>query len=151
MKKLNTYYKQTIIEVNGVLTRAWIKKCPICSKEYTTTSRTQKYCSSSCSKKAQVAKKVYHKAYDEDKIEIRLSSRSHSLAVAVIDYLIHRGTIPCQCQVCGASDQSKLEVHHKNSNWLDNRTENLELLCVDCHHKRHSEIEVRSLKDSLSI
>jgi hypothetical protein len=42
------------------------------------------------------------------------------------------------CRACGQEPQwlgkpMTLQVEHKNSNWKDNRKENLEFLCPNCH------------------
>lgn len=49
------------------------------------------------------------------------------------------------CVGCGndgtwGEKQLTLEIHHKNSNWRDNRPENLEFLCPNCHsqHTRNN-------------
>lgn len=46
--------------------------------------------------------------------------------------------VPQCCKNCGNTGtwngkQLTLEIHHKNSNWKDNRLENLEFLCPNCH------------------
>jgi len=43
-----------------------------------------------------------------------------------------------QCVKCGLKEEWNdeklvLEVNHKDGNWLDNRKENLEFLCPNCH------------------
>ena len=43
-----------------------------------------------------------------------------------------------KCSSCGLKDDWNkkpivLEIHHKNKNWLDNREENLDFLCPNCH------------------
>ena len=59
-------------------------------------------------------------------------------------------SVPC-CAVCGLStwnDQPiTLELHHINNNHMDNRLENLQLLCPNCHSQTDN---WRSSKDSKS-
>jgi len=38
-----------------------------------------------------------------------------------------------RCQICGCSDEKRLEVHHIDGNIKNNRLENLTLLCIECH------------------
>ncbi len=42
-----------------------------------------------------------------------------------------------KCERCGYSKYEILQVHHKNRNRLDNRTENLEIICPNCHYEEH--------------
>ena len=51
--------------------------------------------------------------------------------------LIEKG-VAYKCTSCSIKDEWNgkklvLEVNHKNQNWLDNRIENLEFLCPNCH------------------
>jgi hypothetical protein len=50
---------------------------------------------------------------------------------------LHEKGVPYRCNLCGIIDWNNkmltLEVNHKNGNCLDNRLENLELLCPNCH------------------
>lgn len=42
------------------------------------------------------------------------------------------------CMVCGYDKQPEiLEVHHKDHNRANNATDNLEVLCPNCHSEHH--------------
>jgi hypothetical protein len=48
---------------------------------------------------------------------------------------------PYKCEICNLSDkwnnqEIRLEVDHKNNDWLDNRSENLRFLCPNCHSQQ---------------
>ncbi len=43
-----------------------------------------------------------------------------------------------KCERCNYSKYAILQVHHKNRNRHDNRLENLELVCPNCHYEEHS-------------
>lgn len=53
--------------------------------------------------------------------------------------LIKEGLKINKCEKCGCEDSLVLELHHKNRNHFDNRLENLEILCANCHRKEHRE------------
>jgi hypothetical protein len=42
-----------------------------------------------------------------------------------------------KCEMCGCNDVSILLVHHKDGNHKNNKKENLQLLCPNCHFKIH--------------
>ncbi|MBO5940675.1 MAG: HNH endonuclease [Kiritimatiellae bacterium] len=45
-----------------------------------------------------------------------------------------------QCEICGSA--LKLQVHHIDKNPMNNLPENLQTLCLACHHKIHTEIKL---------
>jgi hypothetical protein len=40
------------------------------------------------------------------------------------------------CEACGTTEQ--LQAHHVNEDWRDNRPENIQTLCIFCHHFWHA-------------
>ena len=42
-----------------------------------------------------------------------------------------------RCERCAYDKHEILHVHHKNRNHGDNRIENLELICPNCHYEEH--------------
>jgi 5-methylcytosine-specific restriction endonuclease McrA len=67
----------------------------------------------------------------------RRRSRSH-LKLRLLD----GGLKEPRCELCGLSDWQgrpiALELHHVNADGLDNRIENLQLLCPNCHSQTDS-------------
>lgn len=116
----------------------WTKKCPYCKKEFQTTSRNAKYCSDTCSKKYNKRRTINKRKYSETKDVERLRARGHSIAVETIRILTELGHRTGVCEMC--SSDERLEVHHKDLNWLNNTPSNLQLLCNKCHTKVHSSL-----------
>lgn len=51
------------------------------------------------------------------------------------------------CECCGST--KRLQVHHINEDWKDNRKENLQTLCIHCHqfwHATHIRLGVKPTK-----
>jgi Zn finger protein HypA/HybF involved in hydrogenase expression len=67
--------------------------------------------------------------------------------------LIANGLKVDKCEVCGLDGKElTLELHHINGNHFDNRIENLQILCPNCHSKtpnyrRKNKIYKKNLKD----
>ena len=52
------------------------------------------------------------------------------------------------CERCNFNKYEILQVHHKNRNKKDNRAENLEIICPNCHYEEHL-LEKSWLKNTL--
>ena len=50
--------------------------------------------------------------------------------------LINEGIKKSKCEICGYTEN--LELHHINGNHYDNRLENLQILCPNCHAKTNN-------------
>ncbi len=107
-------------------------KCLSCEKECQGThQKTNKYCSVQCQKDFE-----YNSYIAEWKTGIQTGSKGKSsVSNHVRRYLLERFNKAC-CR-CGISNwQNKiivLEVEHKDGNSSNNKEENLELLCPNCH------------------
>lgn len=115
------------------------KVCVHCHKTFTTTSRTQKYCSDECCKKRNKQKIESRKRYEKVKDFERIRVRAHSLAVATVELLEQIGARKHECAVCHCNEN--LELHHINLSFLDNTPENLVYLCKKHHAEAHSKLE----------
>lgn len=78
-----------------------------------------------------------HKSYSDEEIFSFPSPIKGSIAGTLKPRLIQLG-FPYQCNNCGLKDSwlgkpITIELHHRNGNRLDNRVENLEFLCPNCH------------------
>jgi GTP cyclohydrolase IA len=47
--------------------------------------------------------------------------------------------LPNECFYCGETSKTKLLVHHKDKNFLNNDIDNLQILCKRCHSKEHND------------
>jgi len=68
---------------------------------------------------------------------VKRSSGGREQAVRLRRALVQSG-VPYACATCGVGEtwcgkELHLQVNHKNRDWLDDRIENLEFLCPNCH------------------
>lgn len=129
----------------------------------------QKYCSPKCSSKAQCNKIKLNCNFCEKEFEISPSklkksksglhfcSRECKDLAQSIDYSIlkikhYDNGSACyrtkafrhkdnECEDCGESQKFMLIVHHINGDRTNNSLDNLEILCRNCHTKRHLKLE----------
>lgn len=110
-----------------------MKTCLYCGKELTIEQRHNKYCSSSCQMNYQSQEKINNwleGTFDGLK-------KGGALSSTIRKYLIEKANN--QCQVCGwnkinpITNLVPLEIHHIDGNYLNNRPENLQVLCPNCH------------------
>ena len=80
-------------------------------------------------KKGKHVKGVKHKTIEEICVENSEYTNTNKLKKR----LIKEGYKSHKCEICGYSD--KIELHHINGNPYDNRLENLQILCPNCHSK----------------
>ena len=73
------------------------------------------------------------------------------------DRLIREGYKEYKCECCGNTEwigePIPLEVHHKNGNHYDNRLDNVEIICSNCHSVKHKygvNIPYKNKKKSIS-
>lgn len=106
-------------------------KCLNCNKELT--SRQKKYCSNKCQKEYQY--KEYIQNWQQD-LETGMSGQ-FGISNHIKHYLLEKNQY--KCEKCGWGEINSytetlpLEVHHKDGNYRNNKEDNLELLCPNCH------------------
>lgn len=127
---LTTSKKQSKILMKSNTT----KTCLYCGKELTKKSQKQ-FCNNRCHqeyKKQQVVNDWLN-----GKIDGTHNGIVKSLKKPIRDYLIHKAG--CKCEECGwdkinpYTKKRPLEIHHKDGNSRNNRPENLQVLCPNCH------------------
>ncbi len=107
--------------------------CIVCKKPILS-SLKKKTCSRACANKNRSGIS-YNKERKGDKV---VALRSLKLRL-----IKQRGR---KCERCGYSKVEILQVHHKNRIHKDDRMENLELICPNCHFEEHY-LEKSWLKD----
>jgi hypothetical protein len=106
------------------------KICLSCGKELRASSK--KFCSLPCQYEFR------HNDYIQKWLSGEISGTTKvRCSLTIKNYLLDK--YENKCQKCGWSEQNPvkgnipLEIHHIDGNWENNRPENLELLCPNCH------------------
>lgn len=116
---------------NNTKRKKKILYCKYCGKEL---EKNQKeYCSITCKNNA------YYTKYIEDWKNGNENGLKGEYGISkyIRRYLFEKND--CKCEVCGwgekneFTDKIPLEVHHKDGNYKNNKEENLQLLCPNCH------------------
>jgi 5-methylcytosine-specific restriction endonuclease McrA len=80
--------------------------------------------------------KISNKRKTAEDILIKREYGTRTKSILLRRSLVEIG-IKYECSVCGINNwndkQISLQVNHKNRDWLDDRKENLEFLCPNCH------------------
>lgn len=94
------------------------------------------------------------RTYTPDEIFIDNSPITQTSRIRL--YLFKFGLKDKKCECCGQSiwmnKEIPLQVHHKNGNNIDNRLENLQILCPNCHAQtdtycwKNASINIKKLK-----
>ena len=60
-----------------------------------------------------------------------------------------------KCEICGCTDwlgkPITLQLHHKNGNPYDDRLENLQILCPNCHSQTHNFCRSQKIRKSQNL
>ena len=105
--------------------------CINCGKELTKAQK--KYCSTKCQKEYEAKEKL--KAWQEGTFN-GMKGKSQ-LSDVIRNYMLEKAE--WKCQLCGWGETNPytgkipLEIHHKDGNYENNKEENLQVLCPNCH------------------
>lgn len=79
-------------------------------------------------------RKIKSASYQKASIQqVLIENSSYTNSGKLRIRLIKEGLKENKCEVCGCTES--LELHHINGNHQDNRLENLQILCANCHRK----------------
>jgi len=108
-----------------------MSKCKNCKGKL---NRGRKYCSGKCQQIYQRSEKIQNWLAGEfDGIR----GKRGELSKIIRDYLLE--ATQYKCEVCGWSEINKysnkapLQIHHIDGNYRNNKPENLQVLCPNCH------------------
>lgn len=110
-----------------------MKYCNYCGKELKIEQRHNIYCSTECATKAKRDNKI------KDWLDGKFNGlkADNTLSNTIRNYLLEKANY--KCEKCGwgevnpTTGKVPLEIHHEDGNYLNNKLENLKVLCPNCH------------------
>lgn len=120
-------------KIRGAKHREKHDTCVYCGKELTGKSKYTKFCSKECEKKYKNEEYIARWKNGE---ESGLTGR-YGISRIIRAYLMDK--YECKCQECGWGKENPkthkvpLQIHHIDGDCLNNKEENLQLLCPNCH------------------
>lgn len=119
----------------GQVTERPVATCLNCGKEFKVyASMTGKYCSNKCQQEHQY--KEYIEKWKNHEID---GTTKHGFVVSkrIYRYMLERADYKCErCGWCETNEHHPtppLQLHHIDGNCLNNKEENLIILCPNCH------------------
>ena len=106
-------------------------QCQYCGKKFLGRS-DRKYCSTECANKHEEEKKIQYW-----KEGIWIINPNFKMPKSIKSYLLEKAEY--KCEECGFSGNNKktgktiLQIHQKDGNCSNNKEENLQVLCPNCH------------------
>ena len=112
----------------GQIKGKWVN-CDYCGKrvwrtpkDFRRSKRKKFFCSVGC-----------HCSWENKNVRFGVNASNWVAGVTVYRALLKRSGIIQKCRRCGIIDKRVLAVHHKDGNRRNNKIENLEWLCRNCH------------------
>ena len=110
-----------------------MKMCLNCGKELTKEQSDNKFCCQSCF--SEYREKQYISDWQNGDISGLVGS--NQLSKVIRRYLLKKNNY--KCELCGWGEQNPytltypLEIHHIDGNYQNNKEDNLQVLCPNCH------------------
>lgn len=130
-KECKNKHQSEIMKENKIRGISKESHCLNCGKKLN--RKQSKYCSNECQKQYQYKKYIERW---KDGLEDGMKGK-YQLSNYIVKYIKEKYNNKC-CK-CGwnkinpTTESSPLDIHHKNGNYTNNKEENLELLCPNCH------------------
>ena len=120
-------------KIRGSKSHEIYKQCIYCGKDLSGKSKYAKFCSSECEQNFKQEDYIIRWKNGEE------SGRKGKYEVSerIRNYLFAKNN--CKCEKCGWGEinpktkRIPLQIHHIDGNCLNNKEENLQLLCPNCH------------------
>lgn len=112
----------------GQIKGKWVE-CDYCGKriwrtpkDFRRSERKKFFCSVGC-----------HCSWENKNVRFGVNASNWVAGASVYRTLLKRSGVAQKCRRCGITDKRVLSVHHKDGNRRNNKIENLEWLCRNCH------------------